>query len=186
MYLESKLNQDNIIKAWFFASEAHKEQKYPGNNLPYLTHIGNVMMEVISISYTVENIELAISCAILHDTIEDTNVTYNQLVENFSVEIANGVLALTKNEKLETKHEKILDSLERIKMQPKEVWIVKMADRVSNLREPPHYWTVEKRRTYRHEAQIILEHLSLANELMAKRLKDKIEEYRKYIDEVKK
>ena len=65
-------NQDNITKAWFFASRVHKEQFYPGEKLPYITHIGNVMMEVMAVSSQLENPELAIICAILHDTIEDT------------------------------------------------------------------------------------------------------------------
>ncbi|KIM04579.1 MAG: hypothetical protein KU29_10315 [Sulfurovum sp. FS06-10] len=34
-------NQDNITKAWFFASKAHKEQKYPKEQLPYLNHLGS-------------------------------------------------------------------------------------------------------------------------------------------------
>jgi len=173
-------NQDNITKAWFFASRVHNGQLYPGEKLPYLTHLGNVMMEVMAVASLLKNAELAICCAILHDTIEDTSVTYDELVENFSVEVADGVLALTKNETLATKREQMLDSLERIKQQPKEIWVVKMADRVSNLGEPPHYWKNEKVKAYRDEAQIILDYLGEANEVVSERLRGKIEDYKKY------
>jgi len=61
-------------------------------------------------------------CAILHDTIEDTKFNYDKVKELFGEKIANGVLALTKDESLPTKNEMMLDSLERIKKQPKEVW----------------------------------------------------------------
>ena len=176
-----KTNQETITKAWFFASRVHKEQKYPGEQLPYVTHLGNVMLEVMGVASILENAELAICCAILHDTIEDTEVTYEELLKEFGESVANGVKALTKNETLATKREQMIDSLERIKQQPKEVWTVKMADRVANLGEPPHYWKLEKREAYRAEAQIIWDYLHEANEVMAERLKSKIDEYERYL-----
>ena len=176
-----KTDQETLTKAWFFASRVHKEQKYPGEQLPYLTHLGNVMLEVVGVAHTLENAELALCCAILHDTIEDTEVTYEELLEEFGEAVANGVMALTKNETLETKREQMMDSLERIIEQPKEVWTVKMADRVANLGEPPHYWKLEKREAYRAEAQIIWDYLHEANEAMAERLKSKISEYERYL-----
>jgi (p)ppGpp synthase/HD superfamily hydrolase len=174
------INQDNITKAWFFASRVHKEQFYPGEKLPYLTHIGNVMMEVMGVASRLENAELAICCAILHDTIEDTPTTYADIEKEFGTSVADGVMALSKNGNLETKREQMLDSLMRIKQQPKEVWVVKMGDRVANLGKPPHYWSAEKIEAYRDEAQIILENLGVADEVMAERLRGKIEDYGKF------
>jgi (p)ppGpp synthase/HD superfamily hydrolase len=175
------INQDMITKAWFLASKAHQNQKFPGSEMPYLTHIGNVMMEIFAVSHTLENPELAITCAILHDTIEDTDVSYDTLEQSFSKEVANGVMALTKNENLVTKKAKMLDSLKRIKMQPEEIWVAKMADRVANLGKPPHYWSQEKIEAYQEEARLILEHLGSANSIIAKRLEEKIDAYGKYV-----
>ena len=98
-----------------------------------------------------------------------------------SKEVANGVLALTKDETLTTKREKMLDSLHRIKQQPQEVWVVKMADRFANLGEPPVYWKAEKVKAYRDEARIILDYLAEADEVMAERLEGKIGDYEKYL-----
>ncbi len=176
-----QFNQDKIRKAWFFASRVHKEQKYPGEQLPYITHIGNVMLEVMGVASTLENAELAICCAILHDTIEDTDTSYEDILQEFGKAVADGVEALSKDSTLATKKEQMLDSLKRIKEQPKEVWVVKMADRVANLGEPPHYWKLEKRETYRAEAQIIWDYLYEANEVMAERLKRKISDYERYL-----
>jgi (p)ppGpp synthase/HD superfamily hydrolase len=170
-------NQEKITKAWFFASRVHNGQIYPGEKLPYLTHLGNVMMEIMGVSSTLENPELAICCAILHDTIEDTQVTYEEVEKEFGKAVADGVMALTKNETLATKQEQMLDSLQRILKQPKAVWAVKMADRISNLGEPPHYWNKEKRQKYQNEAKVILEHLSEGNKLLAIRLQEKIDNY---------
>lgn len=174
-------NQDEITKAWFFASRVHNGQLYSGEKLPYMTHIGNVMMEVMVLSSELDNPELAIMCAILHDTIEDTSTSYDDIKKEFGRAVADGVMALTKNDTLSTKREKMLDSLERIKIQPKEVWAVKMADRTANLGEPPHHWKPEKKRAYQEEAEIIYDYLHEANEKMATRLQSKIEAYTKYL-----
>ena len=176
-----KINQDTITKAWFFASRVHKEQKYPGEQLPYVTHLGNVTLEVMGVFSTLENAELAICCAILHDSIEDTEVTYEELINEFGKSISDGVMALTKNKNLDSKREQMIDSLERIVQQPKEIWVVKMADRTANLGKPPHYWKLEKKRAYQEEAQIIWDYLHEANEAMAKRLKEKILDYERYL-----
>ena len=176
------INQDLITKAWLFASRAHKEQKYPGEELPYITHIGNVALEVMSIANTLSNPNLAICCAILHDTIEDTDITYEDIYKEFGKDIANGVNALSKDKTL-PKDKQMTDSLNRILQQPKEVWVVKMADRVSNLGKPPHYWSLEKKMQYQNEAELILKELQNANQEIAQRLKNKIENYSRYFKE---
>lgn len=178
------INEINkIIAAWELASQAHFGQQYAtaivGQQREYLSHIGRVTLEI---QYAVQqgadlNAELAIICAILHDTIEDTPTTYEEIKEQFGQTIAEGVLALTKNERLPDKRSQMLDSLHRIKQQSKEVWMVKMADRVCNLQAPPHYWAAEKKEKYRAEAILIYETLKEASDYLARRLKFKIEQY---------
>jgi (p)ppGpp synthase/HD superfamily hydrolase len=48
--------------------------------------------------------DFAISCALLHDVIEDTNITYDDLYVKFGYEIADGVEALTKNKIFQNKN----------------------------------------------------------------------------------
>lgn len=167
----------NTIK---FAAQLHtdKNQTIPGTNLPYIVHLSNVAMEILLASEKSENFdtEFAVQLALLHDTLEDTDVTSEQLEKAFGKKITKGVLALTKNSDLE-KSEKMQDSLKRIKLQPKEVWAVKLADRITNLQTPPHFWTSEKIKKYKEEAQTILEELRGGNEYLENRLKDKIETY---------
>ena len=183
--------QDTYIKAWNFASKAHSKQSMPGSDIPYINHIGLVTMEVISALaqpktermqhyQPIKFQNLAVVCALLHDTIEDTTVTFEEIETTFNKYFAQGVLALTKNTNLPTKREQMLDSLARIKAQPLEISMVKMADRITNLQPPPHYWTKEKINNYREEAQLILDELGKANEYLAKRLADKIQNYQQY------
>jgi (p)ppGpp synthase/HD superfamily hydrolase len=177
-------NQENYRKAWNFACTVHNGQHVPGTDLPYVNHIGLVAMEtmaaIASQSAKIESPDLLVLCALLHDTIEDTHVTYNDLKTEFGSGVASGVQALTKNKSLLTKAEQMADSLKRIQKEPKEIWMVKLADRITNLQPPPHYWNNEKIRKYRKEASTILEALGEANTWLAKRLKRKIDQYRRY------
>jgi (p)ppGpp synthase/HD superfamily hydrolase len=178
---------DEIQEIWQLASKLHNGQKYgglkDGEQVEYINHIGSVVFEILNAIQSTENMNsgLAIKCAILHDTIEDTSASYEKINELFGHEVANGVLALTKNDKIEGQIEKMLDSLKRIKEQPIEIWAVKMADRISNLYQPPYYWEDEKKLKYIEEAEIIFHELKDGNQYLAERLKTKIKEYYRFL-----
>lgn len=178
MWTQEKYNQTIL-----FVAQAHKEQKLPGSDLPYLVHLSNVAMEVITaIAQESEGIDsdLAMQAALLHDSIEDTELNYEDVQREFGTAIADGVLALTKNETL-PKAEQMLDSLQRIKLQPREIGMVKLADRITNLQKPPHYWNSEKIARYQKEARLILEKLAGSHKYLENRLAQKIETYGKFI-----
>ncbi|GAA4152264.1 HD domain-containing protein [Chryseobacterium ginsenosidimutans] len=172
--------QDIYQKTIKFAAQKHtdKNQTIPGSNLPYVVHLSNVAMEILVASQKSEHfdIEFAVQVALLHDTLEDTDVTFEELENEFGKPVADAVLALTKNDDLQ-KDKKMMDSLQRIKEQPKEVWAVKLADRITNLQRPPYFWKEEKIKKYKVEAQIILEELRGGNEYLENRLEKKIQTY---------
>lgn len=178
-------SQETYIKAYKFAAQAHQGQKIPGSEIPYIMHLSFVSMEVIAALNVEKEIDgnLAIQCALLHDSIEDTNTTYEQIKDEFGEAVAKGVLALTKDNSL-AKHLQMEDSLQRIKQQPKEIWMVKLADRISNLQSPPHYWTIEKITRYREEGRQIYQALKAASDFLASRLATKIEDYKSFIYQV--
>ena len=95
--------------------------------------------------------------------------------------MADGVQALSKNTSLPTKAEQMRDSLDRIRQQPAEIWMVKMADRITNLYHPPHYWNNEKILAYRDEAQLIHDELLTADFGLAQRLQAKINAYPQFL-----
>ena len=136
---------DELQKVWHLISILHNGQKYGGSaegqQIEYINHIGSVVFEILNaINHDpTMNADLAIKCAMLHDSIEDTAHTFEQINKVFGEAIAQGVMALTKNEAMDNKEQMMLDSLRRIKQQPKEVWAVKMADRICNLYAPPYY-----------------------------------------------
>ena len=166
------------VSAWEFAAHAHREQKVPGTGLPYLVHLGTVALEVMAAHQQrpLERPSLAIQCAILHDTLEDTATEESEIVSRFGPEVAAGVRALTKDETL-PKADAMADSLQRIRAQSRDVWAVKLADRIANLKKPPPHWSADKIASYRVEAQTILAALGEGHEVLAARLARRIAEY---------
>jgi (p)ppGpp synthase/HD superfamily hydrolase len=185
----STWSPDAFAKAWRFASLYHAGQIYAGPEegqaFDYLTHVGSVTVELIWALPSAPDIDgdLAVQCAVLHDVIEDTEATYDLVAESFGKAVADGVMALSKNPALPTKAEQMVDSLRRIRQQPKETWMVKMADRITNLDPPPYHWDSAKIEAYRQEAIAIYDALHTANEALANRLQEKIEQYKRFLAE---
>tara|TARA_R110000796_G_scaffold23576_3_gene67476 strand:+ start:5696 stop:6244 length:549 start_codon:yes stop_codon:yes gene_type:complete len=177
-------DQDAYLKAWNSASAIHMGQTIPGSEIPYINHLGLVCMEATAAIAATQNIKqpnLFIVCALLHDSIEDTKTTFKDIEHEFGTDVASGVLALSKNEELSSKKEKMEDSIRRIKEQPIEIWMVKLCDRITNLQPPPKHWDTDKILKYRDEAYYILKQLGEANHFLADRLLIKINTYSKYI-----
>lgn len=174
---------DAYAQAWEFVTLRHAGQTYggrePGEQIPYINHLASVAAEVAwgVAAQPGWDLDLAVQCALLHDVLEDTGTSFDEVSERFGPAVAAGVLALTKDPALDTGEAKMRDTLARIQLQPKEVWVVKLADRISNLYHPPFYWTSEKKRQYTVEAQAILAALGAAHAGLAGRLSAKIAAY---------
>jgi len=174
---------DKLQLAWQLAAHHHEGQRYntpvEGITLPYLTHIGAVLIEAQSALRPEPTLdpELTQLCAILHDTLEDTDLDADTICTHFGDHVLAGVSALTKNENLPTKREQMQDSLDRILAQPREISAVKLCDRICNLGPPPSHWPAEKVEAYRTEAELILDQLGDASTYLAERLRTKIAGY---------
>lgn len=169
-------NQDLFKRTLDFAAKVHGPQQVPGSGAPYVVHLVKVATEVLRAADGSFEVDLAMQCALLHDCVEDAGVKVEALQVEFGARVANGVLALTKDDAL-PKAERMADSLRRIRAQPREVWVVKLADRITNLEPAPAHWTAEKRVAYRAEAQVICDALGEAHEGLAARLREKIASY---------
>lgn len=168
-------------EAWRYACRAHKDQRLPGTDLPFVTHVGLVAMEVmgaVSRGAPLQDPDLAVQSALLHDVIEWTSTEYGDVLETFGPEVADGVLALTKNKELMEPEEQMADSLARIRLQPKEIWVVKLADRISKFPPPPSGWSPDKIERYCRETAGIHDALHEADPGLAARLHQKMESFR--------
>ena len=93
-------------------------------------------------------------------------------------------MALTINEtigydlgKFERRWLQLEDYLRRIKQQPREVWMVKMADRITNLQPPPEHWDDRMIERYRKGAELIYKELAPASGYLGERMRVKIDRY---------
>ena len=87
----SKANTDLIIKAYNYAKDNHKEQKRMSGE-EYIIH-------PLSVAYILADLELddsTIAAALLHDVVEDTEITHENIVNEFGEEIAEMVEGVTK------------------------------------------------------------------------------------------
>lgn len=169
---------DRYVAAMRYAAAKHDAQKEPGHDLPYLVHVVSVAAEVIASlpAAGLADPDLAVTCALLHDTVEDTGTPLEEIRERFGAAVAAGVAALSKNPDL-PKGDQMADSLRRILEQPPEIAAVKLADRTINMNEPPHYWSKEKRNAYRAEAGVIADTLGARCPALEARLRSKIASY---------
>jgi (p)ppGpp synthase/HD superfamily hydrolase len=171
-------SSDLVQRALRLAAEAHGKngQTVPGTDLPYLLHVTQVAAEVMAVAGGDDDNTLAVLCALLHDTLEDTELQPEAIAAAFGPEVLAGVQALTKDTSL-PKAERMADSLRRIQAQPPQVGWVKLADRITNLQTPPAHWSDEKIAAYRVEAQQIHAALAQTNASLAARLAAKLAVY---------
>ncbi|MBA3397136.1 MAG: bifunctional (p)ppGpp synthetase/guanosine-3',5'-bis(diphosphate) 3'-pyrophosphohydrolase [Deltaproteobacteria bacterium] len=175
---------DRYVAALRFAAERHHGQHMQESQLPYLVHLVAVAAEVTAaLPAEGVDVDVAIGCALLHDILEDTPTTRAELVERFGEPIAAGVSALTKasSDSLILKEHRMADSLARIRAQPPAVWIVKLADRITNLAPPPAGWSRDKRVAYRDEAMQIADALGGVCPQLDARIRAKIATYAAYL-----
>lgn len=112
-----------------FITEKHKGQTRLNGN-PYIIHPIRVSQELSG--------DLEKTCALLHDVIEDTKTTYEELKEIFGEEVAMIVEILTHR-----KGESYMDYIARVKQHPVAV-NVKLADICDNLADSPSSHAIEK------------------------------------------
>lgn len=175
------IDPERYVAALRFAAERHHAQRVPDSELPYVVHVVSVAAETLAALAPGIDGDLAVSCALLHDTIEDTATTRDEIAAQFGDEVANGVVALSKNDAL-PKEERMADSLRRIRAQPHEVWIVKLADRTINMSAPPSHWDNEKKKKYRAEAYEIADALGAASDHLHGRLRARADHYARYFE----
>lgn len=129
--------QKQLNKAQDVAEKAHAGQRY--GKFPYTVHLVNTcdMLEKFGFSYKesdpikkLRNQRLTLG-AILHDTLEDTNLTYDELVKEFGHEVANLVLAVT-NEPGKNRAERFIKTYPKIRANPDAI-VLKLADRIANV-----------------------------------------------------
>lgn len=144
-------DEDAINRAYVFAMKKHGSQMRASGD-PYFSH-------PLEVAYILTGLKLdtaSIITALLHDTVEDTDATFEDIENLFGKEIRNLVDGVTKLGKLETKSEntKQAENFRKLLLAMSEdirVLLVKLADRLHNMRTLHHIKKEEKRQRIARE-----------------------------------
>lgn len=131
------MDVEKIQKAFIYASQKHKGQKRKLGDLPYIVH----PLEAGIIASTIKNDDVDLICAaVLHDTVEDTDATIEEIRELFGDKVANYVEGDTENKRKElpasaTWQIRKEESLKHLKnSKDLNVKIIWLSDKLSNMR----------------------------------------------------
>lgn len=120
---------NNIHKAINFATIAHKNQLRKTTEVPYISHIFEVAL-ILAQNGADETTTIV---GILHDTVEDTATTIEEITEQFGTEIASLVAQETENKALSWEERKEF-TIQHLPQSPLSVQMVTCADKLSNIR----------------------------------------------------
>jgi guanosine-3',5'-bis(diphosphate) 3'-pyrophosphohydrolase len=154
-----------ILRAAEFAAERHRDQRRKGAiGRPYIGHCIEVAQMIASAAQDTPS--AVIAAALLHDTVEDTPTTIDEIRNEFGDQVASIVAEVTdaKGVTRETRRQHQVDNGPRYSPAAK---LIKLADKISNVREigedPPAHWTVERQLGYFAWARQVVDALGRVN-----------------------
>lgn len=143
-------NEARLLIALAFAADKHRNQRRKDAEAsPYINH-PIALARILAVEGGVTD-PATLAAAVLHDTIEDTDTTADELRQLFGNKIANIVLEVTDDKALPKAERKRLQ-IEHAQHLSERAKLVKLADKIANLRDvtgsPPADWPLDRRQKY--------------------------------------
>ncbi len=139
-----------LLRAAAFAALKHRDQRRKGDHqAPYINH----PIEVAALLATVGGVDDlgVLQAALLHDTVEDTDATPEEIEREFGSDVRTLVLEMTDDMSLPSPQRK-QEQIARAAGLSHRAKLIKIADKIANVgdiaRHPPPDWTVARRRDY--------------------------------------
>ena len=144
------MNPAHLLKALAFAAEKHSGQRRKDVEAsPYINH--PIAVATVLAAEGEVNDEVILLAAALHDTVEDTKTTFEELEEHFGVAVTDLVRELTDDKSLGKMERKRLQ-IEHSPQSSDRAKQLKIADKICNIRDisvsPPADWSLERRTEY--------------------------------------
>jgi GTP diphosphokinase / guanosine-3',5'-bis(diphosphate) 3'-diphosphatase len=157
-----------LIRAIDFAARKHRLQRRKDVEAsPYINH-PVALMSVLCVEAGICDVEV-LSAAALHDTIEDTQTTRDEISREFGKKIADIVAEVTDDKTLPSDERKRLQ-IERAPHKSSAASLVTLADKIANLRDvassPPSDWSLKRRRDYFVWAKAVVDKLPTTHPLL--------------------
>lgn len=150
-----------LMSALAFAADKHKNQRRKDADAsPYINHpiaLANLLLNEAGVED-----QRVLVAAILHDTIEDTDTTEQELVKHFGKDVTDIVLEVTDDKALPKAERKLLQ-IEHAAHISRRAKLVKLADKICNLRDitasPPADWSIQRKQEYFDWAKSVVDRL---------------------------
>lgn len=171
---------DKLLEAISFAATKHKDQRRKGANAePYINHpiaVAKLLTDV-AIVYDVDILQ----AAILHDTIEDTETTQEELLKKFGKTVTDYVIEMTDDKSLPKAERKRLQIV-NAPHKSKAAKLIKLCDKICNITDvmnnPPTHWNIERRKEYYDWAGQVVQALDCDNSSLVGFFEIRVEEAR--------
>ena len=175
------MNDQLILKAAHFAAVKHRKQKRKDKDkTPYINHPISVAM-IISEIGEIDDPEV-LAAAILHDTIEDTETSPDELEDKFGKQVRIFVEEVTDDKNL-PKIVRKQRQIEHAKELSEGAALIKLGDKISNVTDitktPPTEWDVKRRLEYFDWAEAVINNCPKVNENLENRFFEALETGRK-------
>jgi guanosine-3',5'-bis(diphosphate) 3'-pyrophosphohydrolase len=153
-------HMETVLKAAAFAAEKHRNQRRKdAEGSPYINH--PIQLAYILVQARVED-PIVLAAALLHDTIEDTETTQDEIEIVFGHEISNIVGECTDDKNLAKAERKQAQVDHAATISPR-AKLVKLADKIANVSDiigaPPAGWSLERKREYFDWAKRVVDNL---------------------------
>ena len=154
-----------VLRAAEFAAHKHRGQRRKGySERPYVGHCIEVAALLANVG-KIDDPEI-LAAALLHDTVEDTETTHDELVKEFGQVIAGYVAEVTDDKGLDSDTRKELQ-VQHAPHLSRGAKLIKLGDKISNVREigedPPKQWSEERRRKYFAWAKRVVDAMETVN-----------------------
>jgi guanosine-3',5'-bis(diphosphate) 3'-pyrophosphohydrolase len=149
-----------VLRAAAFAAEKHRNQRRKDEEAsPYINH--PIQLAYILVQADIED-PIVLAAALLHDTLEDTNATRDEIEIVFGYEVAN-IVAECSDDKSLSKLERKQAQIDHAATISHKAKLVKLADKIANVSDindaPPVGWSLERKREYYDWAKRVVDRM---------------------------
>lgn len=167
-----------LLKALHFAADKHRDQRRKNRGAsPYINHPIHVAQILAEVGGVTDAEVLA--AAILHDTVEDTQTTLEEISHHFGERVAGFVGEVTDDKSL-SKAERKQAQIEHARVISQGGALIKIADKTSNVRDiaqdPPQGWDEQRRKEYLHWAREVVDNCPEANRALKRYFDQSLED----------